>query len=53
MYDPHLNEAINQREPKESQEDYCDGCVMKGGCNVFLKDGESCADRLVDKSLNA
>jgi len=28
-----------------SQEEYCRGCILRPGCNVVLKDGESCGDK--------
>jgi len=28
-----------------SQEEYCRGCILVPGCNVILKDGESCGDK--------
>lgn len=31
---------------RESQDDYCAGCVHADSCNVMLKDGEDCGDRL-------
>jgi hypothetical protein len=33
-------------ESKQSQDDYCRGCVHADSCNVMLKDGEECGDRM-------
>ena len=33
---------MNERVFKGSQEDYYRGCILVPGCNVLLKEGESC-----------
>jgi hypothetical protein len=50
-------ENMDKRVVKDSQEEYraltstvpqeryCRGCILVPGCNVILKDGESCGDR--------
>jgi hypothetical protein len=36
---------MDKRKVEGSQEEYCRGCILVPGCNVILKDGESCGDR--------
>jgi len=36
---------MDKRKVETSQEDYCRGCILVPGCNVILKDGESCGDK--------
>jgi hypothetical protein len=49
----YLCDGSNWRLEGESQEDYCKRCVFVtiGGCNVILKDGEICGDRIEDSSI--
>jgi len=58
----HLCDESNWRLRGESQEDYCKGCVfaisgghgflsVSRGCNVLLKDGEICGDRIEGSSI--
>jgi len=35
---------MRERKPGESQEDYCRDCLQV--CNVVLRDGEPCEDRI-------
>lgn len=43
---------MNERVIKDSQDEYCRGCILKNVCNVILKDGEVCGDRVEqDKSF--
>jgi hypothetical protein len=37
---------MDKRKVEGSQEDYCRGCILNVACNVVLKDGESCGDRV-------
>jgi hypothetical protein len=39
-----------RRRKDESQEEHCSRCILNvpGGCNVFLKCGETCADRIAE-----
>lgn len=43
----------NYRMKGETQEHYCSRCALNtpGGCNVSLKDGEVCEDRIEDSSI--
>jgi hypothetical protein len=49
----YLCDESNWRLRGESQGDYCKRCVFVaiGGCNVILKDGEICGDRIEDSSI--
>ena len=37
---------MDKRIMGPSQDEYCRGCILVPGCNVILKDGESCGDRV-------
>ena len=37
---------MDKRKVEGSQEDYCRGCILVPGCNVLLRPGESCGDRV-------
>ena len=39
---------MERRRVEESQDEYCRGCILRPGCNVVLKEGESCGDRVVE-----
>ena len=39
---------MDNRKVETSQEDYCRGCILRPGCNVVLKEGESCGDKASD-----
>ena len=36
---------MDKRIMGPSQDEYCRGCILRPGCNVVLKDGESCGDK--------
>jgi hypothetical protein len=38
-------EELEKRRMLGSQDEYCRGCILVPGCNVVLKDGESCGDK--------
>ena len=40
---------MDKRKVETSQEDYCRGCILVPGCNVLLKEGESCGDKMGEK----
>ena len=42
-----------EKETEHSQDWYCRGCVHFGLCNVILKDGEDCSDRIDDKLIES
>jgi hypothetical protein len=42
---PPRNKKSEKPIMGESQDKYCRGCILVPGCNVILKDGESCGDR--------
>ena len=37
--------------PQGGQDEYCRGCILRPGCNVVLKEGESCRDKVEDELL--
>ncbi len=41
----------NYRMRGEGQDHYCQRCALLSGCNVMLKDGEVCEDRIEDSSI--
>jgi len=44
---------MDKRKVETSQEEYCRGCILVPGCNVILKDGESCGDRQISAFRDA